>query len=1317
MKPLPLERALEGERILAIEPPLARDPAAGWRQRLNLFPGRQLTRAALELEQAGRDGHLALLARALSAGVVRGLEVSLMASGEAPARLELAAGWGVTTAGQIITVDRPRRLRLADIPLFGPAGLVDPGGRAAPQQWVVGRSLAELPEASLPPVMVLLAQPLRIRQSDDEDTAEACDDDAEAAAFRDWQWADGCRLLLHLWPEGDNPAGEGLGPPPLADERWRNRVAFTLFHHARQRGGHLPWDSVGLALAVLGLDEARRPLFIDRHAVVRRGGERCYAGLPFASAAAHGRHGQTAGEPGLRLAFPPRGGRGLWRARFEQFNQELAAWLADGAGDPGLLRARDRFRYLPPVGMLPAETLLPGPRQQRFFPAHYQVELVPLPLDQVELAIEESAGLAGFDLMAATAERVQVVVPVPAARFEPELLVQARPAADFTAALARFEQRRGRWLARREVVRQAFSHLTRALRGEVPNFPQPDPNAIDETEQAVDFRITLAEAAGPAPVHAVFTLAGDLEAGHRHGLVVAAPQGTRFQVWLNDRLLAQGRGSGRDQAQALGDLMGILREGENRLRLVLEPAGGQVKLRLVETEPDFGVSAKGVLAMDELKQRLPDSLFDSTLWQRLDETGLSRFIAFLEQAIAEGDDTVDFGFLRMRTEMYRIRQVILGSEEATKLATSPVLAEIAKGESALATRQELADFYQRLKQKPKSGGGSGEVVSTTTAAVSIAPATAGFDAFASGLGLPGLDKRRDEEKADEPVGRAKIKAKDKAFTGLYRASYRFDPEWVIGQNPLPGKPAVLRNVTVAERLKESTAQLAYQAALALRVELLRRLRQWPLSLSGLVALEAVAGGRPAVMFEALDDSHLDQVIQGEYDPVADASDESALFDAAVQALERVAALLRRFEGRLAAYRGAVASCEKVAQRLQEQVTAAARRLETIEQGLAEARHDLSAARVLRSQEQARVDAINARRAEVLANEVPFLLFRRPRGAPPGPAALSRPLASDLSARQAPPCEARAEEVPEALEEALALLRRMPLGWLRDGPALLARLRRPAPLRRLLQQALTRRDAGSAPQQAREIPAGIQMLLARQWQRVGQWRQAEPGPVDSLGWRALLRQAPASVTLGDLMAEEQTDAGQWAQRRYHGLAAGLACLHGAFSALPPVIRLAWAERLGQFDEPVDLRRLTALPRFADIDPLARHDLQLRVDHLFAAIREEEAQARELLSELLRVTLLLASAAPVDRILAGRLAAPARLQQGRELRIIADPAQIRAGMEVSLAQGQAMARVVDIEAQEVVVRLTAVARPGMELAAGTRVQFFNRTLLSQRRVVRA
>ena len=46
--------------------------------------------------------------------------------------------------------------------------------------------------------------------------------------------------------------------------------------------------------------------------------------------------------------------------------------------------------------------------------------------------------------------------------------------------------------------------------------------------------------------------------------------------------------------------------------------------------------------------------------------------------------------------------------------------------------------------------------------------------------------------------------------------------------------------------------------------------------------------------------------------------------------------------------------------------------------LAEVRHDLSVARSLRAEEQSRVDALVARRKAILAEQVPYLVFRRPR---------------------------------------------------------------------------------------------------------------------------------------------------------------------------------------------------------------------------------------------------------------------------------------------------------------------------------------------------
>src|SRR5262249_1183109 len=93
-------------------------------------------------------------------------------------------------------------------------------------------------------------------------------------------------------------------------------------------------------------------------------------------------------------------------------------------------------------------------------------------------------------------------------------------------------------------------------------------------------------------------------------------------------------------------------------------------------------------------------------FSRIDELGVSGFISYVQQKANAADDTVDFGFLRARTDIYRVRQFMLGTDSATRLSTSPALAEIAQGTSAAATQDELSTFLQRVKMGGDDGAGT-----------------------------------------------------------------------------------------------------------------------------------------------------------------------------------------------------------------------------------------------------------------------------------------------------------------------------------------------------------------------------------------------------------------------------------------------------------------------------------------------------------------------------------------------------------------------------------------------------------------------------------
>jgi hypothetical protein len=127
----------------------------------------------------------------------------------------------------------------------------------------------------------------------------------------------------------------------------------------------------------------------------------------------------------------------------------------------------------------------------------------------------------------------------------------------------------------------------------------------------------------------------------------------------------------------------------------------------------------------------------------------------------------------------------------------------------------------------------------------------------------------------------------------------------------------------------------------------------------------------------------------------------------------------------------------------------------------------------------------------------------------------------------------------------------------------------------------------------------------------------------------------------------------------------ACLHAALCTVPPATRLRWAELFSQLDEATSLRQLTVLPGFGDerlgVDNIAWRQMQRMADWLFAQV-VNEAPAQDAINDLVRVCVLLASHAPVKRILSARIRRPVPAIVGARLDIALDPQVVRIGMQV-------------------------------------------------------
>ena len=1448
MKLFPIRDPVAGEQVLAVQPQIARFPDADWRQRLEYFSGRALTHTALRLEQYGRAGHLATLGQALSPGVVTGLE-AVAATLSNGVVLEISAGMGLAASGEIISLNRNHQVRLDDIRVYAPASLLDStvdtsSGEGA---YKLGDTLAELRTAgkALPQAMILVLQPVVVEHFGMQPSTDPCDYDPSNEAFENWQWLDGFRLLLYTWPSE-------LGALPLPGAWRRNRIAHAIFEQERllSEGEFLPWFDVGVPVALIGLNTALEFEFIDNNAVLRRGAEVKGGGVPISSS----------------------GNRFLWQARLEQFNEQLVDWLtAESSLDPAQIRAEMQFRYLPPVGVLPKQCMSPRQQLQHFFPMSYAVRALAVPYEQLDLAIEESASLLSYDLN--TPDQVEVLVPVPQAHYEPQLLKVEEIDDDFDTTITRFTLSRNQWLGRRAILRNRASTLYHAIKGTPLLYPADDPNASDSLEQAIEFEqqpvkagdtchflkgqaappgnwfqnsfddrawtsgitsigygitglgTTLADMNGQYVTLFLrhrFNIASIAEA-HRYTLTITSSGG--FYAYLNGSFLnsanvkrplfnapAIAALSLETRRYELGELSGRLLEGENVLAIqahnsAINAASFSISIALLDTEEEYGTKVKSTAGVDvpfgheqyevsalaELRSFLDTStpLSDAEV-ARLDEIGIEQYVDFLQSKIDQADDHVEFGFLRLRTDIYRVRQMMLGNEAGTKLATSPALAEIAKGASAVATKSELSDFYKRLKQP-------GPVVKAVTKATDIGGSemivkpmaiTAKRNLFFSGELAGNIGATipvKDNIKTIPNILVPKKVILRESSAALFDLNTAKD---VGEQNPVVGKVQDFNKVTVGERLEESSANVAHMAGYAVKAELISNLLnsginiddlsvpgiknnetdekleilpeeiQFPESINkirydsasklliftgamsqaertSLLALSDDGLYRKAI--EAIfqrsnsvnnvsfahiraDRSILSGVLAGDYDRAV-VDDESGFFNAGVKAMESVVGVLRLIEGRVQAYRRAVESCKSTMSELQNQLGKLDSRLKTVANELAESRHDVTVARSLKAEEQSRIDALNAKRDKVLETLVPFLLFRRPRSVDPRRDAPLHYVNPDLSDQPLPLCDLSEVEAPDALEAMLDVVRDAPLMWFAAVKLIMPHLSRLADLHVTLSGAKKRAASKVTVHPFMKVGfdgpdkmlQGLGAALTMSQQRI-QLERRKTTAIDlaafqRLGWQESIKRVPEVISLGDLIDGNhgRMAASQRATDEMAMFAKVATCLYLRFSAVPASIRLDWAERLSQYDAPANLRNLYNLPRFGEMDFIARNNMQRLVDWLYSRIVIDYSEAQHMVSDLIRVALLSASHAPVNQLIAGHLPAAVTVRPGSRFSVVADLTRVRIGMSISMISADATlvrGRVADISGGQVTAEVHTVVGTSVQLGSGTRVQIGER-----------
>lgn len=1431
----PIRLPLPGEQVLQLSPADAAEAATSWLRRPNLFPGRALTAPTLDARSRWAAGHIVQRGQAFTPGVANGLELDYVITpptetGARPSvRLHIASGRGLAVSGEDVWLARAIDVDFYGLPVVVPADLLDGGGGSGScdelRNRVIGPSLGEFLTSNpgtLPLAGILILQPVAVDVSG-IDPLDPCDRGGCAegnVSFEDWRLADAVRLLWYAWPVE-------WAPLPAPGPRLRNTLAYRVFdaERALDADGMLPWEEFGVPIGLIGVDAAFVPAFADRAAVARAGGLAQLSRLQLAGAG-------PAMSPRPRLAP-------LWQAQIEQLAEQVAE-LGDTAPPPGELAAA--FGRLPPCGLLPTNVFDRTTRSSGFFPSAFDLDAVPVPLEQLDLAIREAASLAPLDF--SLGERVRVLVPVSQASWEPRLLLTEVIAPLFQQTLDGYLLARSRALGARHGLRVTAAALRQAIDATPPIVPDiaEDPDAL-ETESFAPW--------GPPP-NAGGHRARAMPGLHQHffdgataTLIPAVgaplyvwayldadnPPRTLMLQWLagtwehrafwGEDLVPWGT-SGTESRQRLGDLPPAGRW----LRLEIPPEALGVADRsvtglaftMVDGRAAFGPAGTLTAGVETpwFAATLPagavqhgdyawEFLTPNGLWapfeagfglinapagaaaptpagvssivqgllgnpalavlsnqerSQLGVRGLQGFIDYLNSRTTRTDDVIDYGFIKIQTDIYRVRQLVLNTTDATRLAVSPTLAGIAQAETAVASQAQISTFFDKLRNTAAA--------SPRETLPPVAVATARASAFNAGLasnltgnlagnlavgnigigintGIP-LQQLR----TTETLGLA-------LDTGISPIKTTYTPIDITNASPVVGS-LNLRTLSIAERLVQPKAQEARDYSGSSRQEAVNRLlvladtlreedRPNPNSLgetSGLFADLSVFATRDDPFLENDETARatrrrpfsafLDPANRGRLlslmlqprvhtDPQGNPidGDESLHFSDATDTSDTTVALLRQVEGRVRRYRDAISACQQALTSLQADYSQALARGQAWGVQLAEARHDVAVTRALIDEEQTRLDAINARRTAVLAGEVRFLAYIRPRDAdilltPP-----VRNVDPSLIDPPVPACLRSHPDIPDELVQMLAVVREAPAAWFGQGARWFDDLQRIDHLVRAVQTTQLRTRLAAARPVASIALAGLAGAIGRigskQNQAVSLVRatalQVDTTRLAALTWQGAFQQALQVVSLGDLISGEHgsSAASRRAAAFYDSFAQICACLYAEFSAVPPAIRLGWATLLSEFDVAPNLRNLASLPRWAELDYIDRRQMQSYADWLFSQASTSVAQAQALINDVVRMAILLASHAPVDRIIAGRLPRPVTARPGLRIPLTAlDPARLRIGMEAVIYRASAVvarAVVEDIGGGEVSARVVHTAAASVDLDENVRVQFADST----------
>jgi hypothetical protein len=643
---------------------------------------------------------------------------------------------------------------------------------------------------------------------------------------------------------------------------------------------------------------------------------------------------------------------------------------------------------------------------------------------------------------------------------------------------------------------------------------------------------------------------------------------------------------------------------------------------------------------DNIDQSTPDQLVDVFVYYRFGGHGLVGFTNFCVRQLVLASERITLAFERMQAELYRIRQYISGTQAANQLASSPVISAIAVRDPSAQAPLQLSAFATALRKAKLAAVVPQNLPERIVATVPTKGIATGGRAIASSV----LFKRNLLERLESspPSFDASANA-DRATREALRTILHINDDLGLS----------LEGMVFPERLfnrNNTTPPIPEGAPVTLQV-VRTEIRRW------------------------LDLGEWEH----EFDDAAPGN-EADFFGNAVRRLEEMVAVLRIAEARLTAYEAVVDLMRDEIGALQQSEKLITGRLAQLQDEIEELRHDVQVARALEREEMARAVRVNQRRAQVIAEHVPFLVFRRPRSIEAVRVPPSVPLATASDPDIVPDCLDDQIVPPEQLSAMLHLIRDIPVNRLKIGPAVVKKIDRHPQLLALAEFVLHTTVtpppffydpfAGELFSDRTGVALRARYFAHRELinrLRIARGQLLSTTAYRSHSWSRLQAFVQDTATIANVLMAPHVDQ-RWVQplaKELDNFSRVAACLYEQFKAVPPLLRLDWVRQVSEEDEVVPrLDDLSKLPSWEKLDRIQRRDLQSLIDWLFGRFDRAHDDGIAYVSDLVRVALLLSGHAPVQRVLDAVVVAPHPVSLGGIVRLQIDPARVRVGMHVAL-----------------------------------------------------